>query len=160
MPQNTMPQPAKSWLRSPMQQKLLLMLPLPSVLSHSLCFPYYFFSPADNKHETRLLDHHRLGSKDFWNCFVSPSLNTYVAVVVKFEMAARRNQAWLAISNWADCAQFVYLVYFSFFVFLWEGRKRVLRPDSTLLWADALAVVKNLDVRHTLSLLSILIMCW
>lgn len=145
-----------------MHKKLLLMFPLPSFLPSSffLSVSLTLFSTNNNKHETQPLDHNRLGSNDFWNCFVSPSLNTYVAVVVKFEMAARRNQAWLAISNWADCAQFVYLVYFSFFVFLWEGRKRVLRPDSTLLWADALAVVKNLDVRHTLSLLSILIMCW
>lgn len=75
------------------------------------------FSPPNNEHETLSLDHHWLGSNDFWNCFVSPfPAHTCHRCCCGWERAACQNRAWRAISNRADCAPFALSSIIHFFV--------------------------------------------
>lgn len=83
-------------------------------LSFTRLAVFFFLLFPNYKHKTLSLDHHWLGSNDFWNCFVSPSLSTHVTDVVWVRMAACQNQAWRAISNWADCVRFGLFFHYSF----------------------------------------------
>lgn len=95
----------KSWLTIAVKSTQRYLGCLPLVIL-SLSFTRLTVFLPNIKHKTLSLDHHWLGSNDFWNCFVSPSLHTRVTDVVWWSMAACHNQAWRAISKWSGCSWF------------------------------------------------------
>lgn len=104
---------------------VLVVLPA-TCRSFALIYPPCCFLPLPppNRHGTLSLDHHWLSSNDIEIASLPLPCAHTSQMLFGWQWPHAKNQAWRAISNWADCVQFslASIIHFYLFIFLSGGR--------------------------------------